>query len=152
EIGVAADRDGRGDHDGVVDGPATAAGELEIRGREVEDSFEGEARATGDDVGGRAPLRRDRPVLEEEHALHRPVRGGGEEAEGAAGETHGPVGVLPAPGEVEGHPAALDRAVSAHREPAAVEDVDAGLERHHGAAADVDAVAVDAGAETRVDV
>src|SRR5947208_11690331 len=149
ESRIAADGDGRCDQDGVVGGELTASGESEIRGREVERSLEVEAAATRNDVRTLARLRGDRPVLEEEHSLHRSARGGGEKAEGATGDSHGAVGVLAARGVVEGHPRALNRAVSAHRQPASVEDVGAGLERHRRAGGDGYAVAVDAGVESR---
>src|SRR5947208_4677517 len=149
ESRIAADGDGRCDQDGVVGGELTASGESEIRGREVERSLEVEAAATRNDVRTLARFRGDRPVLEEEHSLHRSARGGGEKAEGATGDTHGPIAVAGARGVVESHARALDRALSAHRQPASVEDVDAGLERHHGAAGDGYAAAVDAGVESR---
>src|SRR3989454_583119 len=148
ESRVTADGDGPCDEDGVVGGDLTASGEREIRGREVERSGEVEVAATRNDVCALARLRDDRPVLEEEDSLRRSARGGVEEAEGATGEIHGPVGVLALRGVVEGHARALDRAVSAHRQPASVEDVDARLERHRRAAADTYAVAVGAGVES----
>src|SRR5439155_23995335 len=95
-----------------------------------------EVATSRDDVCALARLRGDRPVLEEEHGLHRAARGGGEKAEGSAGDTHGPVAVVAARGVVEGHARALDRAGPAHREPASVEEVDPGLERHRRAAGD----------------
>src|SRR5437762_513535 len=144
--------DGVGDEDDIAAGGVVVSRESKVRGREVQRSLETEGAATVDGVVSGRAAGRDRPILEEEHRLHGSARGGRERSRGTV-DVDAPICVARGRGVVERDAGAVYRgsasASSVYLEAASVDDVDAGSERHVGAASDLYAITVDAGPESR---